>query len=201
MIGTCVKCGNHRWDKLIKDGKVVCPECNYSWNYIAKPLFILSGCSGIGKTTTAIEIMHHQTDVVVLDADVFGGIQNASTSEDYRKRVDTLESFSRNISQSDKAVLWTMAGNLDMLPQSYNAQFFSAIRCLVLVADDETVKDHMINGRGITDASWIEGSVGYNKYLREHDSIGELSYERYDITNKTPTEVAQAVMKWYRKYL
>lgn len=166
-----------------------------------KPLFILSGCSGIGKTTTAIEIMHHQTDVVVLDADVFGGIQNASTSEDYRKRVDTLESFSRNIAQSDKAVLWTMAGNLDMLPQSYNAQFFSAIRCLVLVADDETVKDHMINGRGITDVSWIEGSVGYNKYLREHDSIGELSYERYDITNKTPTEVAQAVMKWYRKYL
>ena len=47
MIGTCVKCGNHKWDKIVKDGKVICPECNHSWSYIAKPLFILSGCSGV----------------------------------------------------------------------------------------------------------------------------------------------------------
>ena len=99
MIGTCNKCGNHKWDKIIKDGKVICPECNNSWSYRALPLFILSGCSGVGKTTTGIEIMHRQTDVVVLDADIFCGVQNACTEDDYRRRIDTLESLSRNIAQ------------------------------------------------------------------------------------------------------
>ena len=118
MIGTCGKCGNHKWDKIVKDGCVTCPECNHSWSYISLPLFILSGCSGVGKTTTGIELIQRQNDVVVLDADIFCGVQNASSEEDYRKRVDTLEALSRNISQSGKPVLWTMAGNLDMLPKS-----------------------------------------------------------------------------------
>jgi hypothetical protein len=59
----------------------------------------------------------------------------------------------------------------------------------------------MINGRGITDSGWIEGSVGYNQYLRTHNTLGELSYETLDITNKTPAEVADAVIEWYKKYL
>lgn len=201
MIGTCVKCGNHKWDKIVKDGKVICPECNHSWSYIAKPLFILSGCSGVGKTTTAIEIMQKQTDVVVLDADIFCGVQNATTEEDYRRRVDTLESLSRNISQSGKPVLWTMAGNLDMIPTSYNTRFFSGIHTLVLTVDEKDLRHRMWVGRGITDSGWIEGSVGYNEYLRTHKNLGSLEYETLDITDKTPTEAADAVIEWFKKYL
>jgi hypothetical protein len=201
MIGICGKCGNHKWDKIVKEGRVICPECNHSWNYISLPLFILSGCSGVGKTTTGIELMQRQNDVVVLDADIFCGVQNASTEDDYRKRVDTIESLSRNISQSGKPVLWTMAGNLDMLPKSYNTRFFDGIYCLVLTVDEEALRDRMINGRGITDSGWIEGSVGYNQYLRTHNTLGELSYETLDITDKTPAEVADAVIEWYKKYL
>lgn len=201
MIGICGKCGNHKWDKIVKDGRVTCPECNHSWSYISLPLFILSGCSGVGKTTTGIELLQKQNDVVVLDADIFCGVQNASTEDDYRKRVDTLESLSRNISQSGKPVLWTMAGNLDMLPRSYNTRFFDGIYCLVLTVDDDALRDRMTNGRGITDSCWIEGSVGYNQYLKTHTTLGELSYETLDITNKTPAEVADEVISWFNRYL
>lgn len=201
MIGTCKKCGNHKWDKMIKDRMVICPECNFSWNYISMPLFILSGCSGVGKTTTAIEIMHRETDVVVLDADIFCSVQNATTEDDYRRRVDTILSLSRNISQSGKPVLWTMAGNLDMIPKSYNTRFFDGIYCLVLTVEEDALRERMTVGRGITDSGWIEGSVGYNAYLREHSSLGELEYEKLDITDKSPSEVADEVISWYRRYL
>jgi hypothetical protein len=146
-------------------------------------------------------MMQRQNDVVVLDADIFCGVQNASTEDDYRKRVDTIESLSRNISQSGKPVFWTMAGNLDMLPKSYNTRFFDGIYCLVLTVDEDALRDRMINGRGITDSGWIEDSAGYNQYLRTHNTLGELSYETLDITNKTPAEVADAVIEWYKKYL
>lgn len=201
MIGICPKCGNHKWDKTVADGKVTCPDCKHSWSYRALPLFILSGCSGVGKTTTAIEIMQRTDDIVVLDVDIFCGVQNATTQEDYRRRVDTVEALSRNISQSGKPVLWTMAGNLDMLPDSYNTRFFSGIRCLVLTTDEDSLVKRMKEGRGITDKSWIEGSIGYNEYLRTHNSLGGLEYEKLDVTDRSPTEVADAVIEWYRRYL
>lgn len=201
MIGTCSKCGNHKWDKVVDNGKVYCPECNNSWDYVALPLLILSGCSGIGKTTTAIEIVKKKVDFVVLDADIFGGIQNAVSQEDYQKRVDTICWLSRNINQSGKPVLWTVAGNLDMFPQSYNSRFFSEIDCLALVSSEETIRKHMTEGRGITDEGWVAGSVGYNEYFKSHDSIGDLKFETLDIDSKTPSEVADQVISWVEKCL
>lgn len=201
MIGICAKCGNYKWDKTVENGKITCPDCNHSWSYIEMPLFILGGCSGIGKTTTGIELMQKQNDVVVLDVDIFGGIQHATTEDDYMRRIDTLEALSRNISQCGKPVLWTMAGNLDMLPKSYNTRFFSGIHALILTVDENALRKRMTEGRGITDSGWIEGSVGYNAYLSSHSSIGDLQYDKLDITDKTPEEVANAVIKWYKKYL
>ncbi len=159
-------------------------------------MFVLSGCSGIGKTTTAIEIMKKTTDIVVLDADIFCGVQNAQNEEDYRRRIDTIEAISRNINQCGKPVLWTIAGNLDMLPKSYNSDFFSDIYCLALVADQEVVRDHMINGRKINDKNWIEGSVSYNEYFKAHRSIGELIFDILSIDGKTPEQVADEVISW-----
>lgn len=97
MIGICVKCGNHKWDKTVENGRVICPECKHSWSYISMPLFILSGCSGVGKTTTAIELMQMQNDIVVLDADIFCGVQDASTEEDYRTLSRAFHAISHSV--------------------------------------------------------------------------------------------------------
>ena len=88
-----------------------------------------------------------------------------------------------------------------MLPRSYNTRFFNGIYCLVLTVDDDALRDRMTNGRGITDSGWIEGSVGYNEYLRTHNMLSELSYETLDITDKTPAEVADEVISWFSRYL
>ena len=198
MRGTCNNCGNHDWDKIVENGRVKCPKCNFEWDYIELPLFILSGCSGIGKTTTAIEIMKNTTDIVVLDVDILRGIQAPQTQEDYMRFIDTLEAISRNINQCGKPVLWTVAGNLDMLPKSYNSRFFSHIYCLALVADSETVREHMIIGRKIADPDWKQSSLEYNEYFRTHDSIGELKFDTLSIENKTPEQVATEVIDWIK---
>ena len=181
---------------MVTKDKIICPKCNSEWEYIRLPLFILSGCSGIGKTTTAIEIMKLTRDVVVMDSDIFCGVQNASSEEDYKRRIDTMEAISRNVNQSGKPCLWTVAGNLDMLPDSYNASFFTDIYCLALVAKEETLRDHMVRGRKITDTAWIDGSVEYNEYFKTHNSIGKQSFDVLSIDGKTPGEVAKEVLWW-----
>lgn len=196
MIGTCARCGNHKWDKTVNGNEIYCPQCGNRWEFIKLPLFILTGCSGVGKTTTAMEIIRRTTDFIVLDADMFYNIMSHETDADYYAQVEQIGSLSKNLMQAGKPVLWTMAGNLDKLPATYNSQFFRVIYCLALVCDEESLKARMRGGRGITDEGWIQGSVDYNHYFKTHCLLGDTSFEIYDISGKTPPEAADYVIKW-----
>lgn len=199
MIGICPKCGNYEWDKRVRGDTVSCPKCGHSWGLRKLPLFILSGCSGVGKTTTAQAIMQRAVDFVVLDADMFYGVMTIKTEEDERRRVEQMMNLSRNIAQSGQPVLWTMAGNLDKLHSAYNRQFFSEIACLALTCEEAALRRRMAEGRGITDQNWIESSVDYNRYFMTHDRLGDMAFDTLDITGKTPDEVAENVIAWVHK--
>ena len=53
MITICPACGNHEWNKEVREGRIFCPVCGGMWELPRVPLLILTGCSGVGKTTTA----------------------------------------------------------------------------------------------------------------------------------------------------
>ena len=61
------------------------------------------------------------------------------------------------------------------------------------------LKKRMQEGRGITDGNWIKGSRDYNRYFMEHDSIGDTTFETFDITGKEPGEVAGYVEAWVKR--
>ena len=196
MIGICANCGNHEWDKEVQDNMIRCPKCGHQWEFIKLPLFILTGCSGVGKTTTAMEIMRRKVDFVVLDADMFYNLMPHETDEDSYDLIEQIEALSRNIMQSGKPVLWTKAGNLDKIYDTYNSRFFQNIYCLALVCEEEQLRSRMQEGRGITDEQWIQSSVDYNEYFKKHHQIGKTAFETFDITGKTVSEVADYVTAW-----
>lgn len=106
MIGTCARCGNHKWDKTVNGNEIYCPpQCGNRWEFIKLPLFILTGCSGVGKTTTAMEIIRRTTDFIVLDADMFYNIMPHETDADYCAQVEQIGSLSKNLMQAGKPVL------------------------------------------------------------------------------------------------
>lgn len=199
MIEICSNCGNHEWDKVIVGNKLHCPKCGAEWEFRSVPLFILTGCSGVGKTTTAIEIMRRMVDFVVLDADIFSGFINWNDEESCNASVEIITNISKDIMQSGKPVLWTMAGCLDRLPKAYNSRYFSQINCLALVCEESALRKRMQQGRGITDENWIQGSCDYNRYFMEHNQLGDTKYEVFDITDREPPEVADYVMEWVMK--
>lgn len=199
MIEICSKCGNYDWDKEIEGNKLRCPKCGAEWEFISMPLFILTGCSGVGKTATAIEIMRKRVDFVVLDADIFIGYVDCNSEESCDDWVEMIANISKDIMQSGKPVLWTLAGCLDRFPKAYNSRYFSDIKCLSLVCDDKELRKRMQEGRGITDENWLKSSSAYNRYFMEHDSIGDTKFEIFDITDKEPGEVAAYVVEWIKK--
>lgn len=196
MIGTCSNCGNHKWDKQIEEDMIICPFCGSRWRFLKKPIFFLTGCSGIGKTTTGIEIQRMTTDFAVLDADMYYNIMPHDCDADYLDQIEQIYSLSKNISQCGKAVVWTMAGNIDKLNKAYNSSFFQATYVLALTCSEEELKARLINGRGISDEGWIEKSLEYNHYFVSHSTIGEVKYDKLEITDKPPKEAAKLVLAW-----
>ncbi len=200
MIAICPGCGNHRWDKEVDGDWIVCPNCKERWRFIKKPLYILTGCSGIGKTVTAREIQKVTSDFVVLDADMFYNIMPHDTDADYLAQMEQIGSLSKNIMQCGKPVLWTMAGNIDKFPSLYHYRFFDGISVLALVCGEESLRRRMTEGRHITDDGWINSSVEYNNYFRTHDQIGDVRFDTLDTEGKGIPEVAEAVLAWLRAH-
>ena len=199
MIGQCIKCGNYNWDKEVDGNMVCCPACGHTWEKVTLPLFILTGCSGVGKTTTAQCIQQKKVDFVVLDADIFYARLNPQTEEEHFKWVDLIEQLSMNIIQAGHPVLWTMAGNLDKLNRVYCSRFFTEVKCLALTCEEKVLRKRMREGRGITDENWIQGSVDYNEYFRTHDRHGNTMFGTFDISGKDVEEVADYVIAWVKK--
>lgn len=198
MIAICPKCGSHNWNKKVEGDVITCPNCGEKWSFIKKPLNILTGCSGVGKTTTGMALQKLTTDFVVLDADMFFNIMPHETDEDYFAQVEQVQSLSKNIMQSGKCVVWTMAGNIDKLVRTYHAAFFSEIRVLALVCSEESLRERMTVGRGITHEGWINGSVDYNHYFRTHEKIGDVAFETLDTDGKCVSQVAEEVLQWLK---
>lgn len=87
--------------------------------------------------------MRKKVDFVVLDADIFACFVNWNDEESCDNWVETIVNISKDIMQSGKPVLWTMAGCLDRLPKAYNSRYFSGIMCLALVCEDEELRKRM----------------------------------------------------------
>lgn len=198
MIGICPKCGNYDWNKEVspKKQKITCQNCGHQWNYKALPLYVLTGCSGVGKTTTAQELLQRDLDVIVMDADILYNIMPHETEEDYKNWVEQILAISRNIMQGGKPLLWTIAGALDHFANTYNKRFFTDIHFLALVCSSEELERRMREGRRITDSNWIQSSIDYNRWFMEWGNVSGQRIDTFDITGKSVCEVANYVAEW-----
>lgn len=197
MISMCPRCGSNRWNKAATDTHITCPECGHSWRYRRGPLLLLSGCSGVGKTTTAIELFQQHKDFAVLDGDMFYIPDDGQLST----MLEKVTSLSAAFNQQGMPILWTITGGLELLKDTYHRQFFSCVKCLALTCEPDELRRRMNEGRGITDAQWLDSSQEYNEYFRTRNAIGIVRFDTLDITHLSPQEAAAYVHDWVVKQL
>lgn len=53
----------------------------------------------------------------------------------------------------------------------------------------------MTEGRHITDEAWINGSINYNEDFRTHNEFNGTKFDTFDITNKSPREMAEYILE------
>lgn len=196
MVEICPKCGNYDPDKTVADNTIACPKCGRAWDFLKLPLFVVTGASGVGKSTTVQALQGRSRDFVCLDSDLFYNIMPHETPEDYMAQTEAMMVFARDVMQCGRPTVWARAGNIDMLSKAYGTRFFSGIYVLALTASEEELRRRMTGGRGIADPGWIQSSIDYNRYFMEHDSIGDVQYDALDISGLTADQAAGELERW-----
>jgi energy-coupling factor transporter ATP-binding protein EcfA2 len=194
----CPGCGE--WSNLrpVVESTIVC-ECGYRQPITLRPLLLVTGASGTGKSTIALQLIRLFTEAVVLDQDILW-MPEMDTPEDNWARFGSLWlRVVANIAQSGRPVL--LFGSAD--PDRYEAlperRYVGPIRTLALVCNDEELTLRLRTRpawRNSAGEGFVSSMLHFNESLR---SLAGLRRERVTLldTSRDRVEASAAqVVKW-----
>src|SRR6516165_968626 len=107
MFNVCPGCGEYNDAKniLASPERAVCPNCQHEHRFLSLPLFVVTGASGAGKTTAALELVNITQDKVVLDQDILWNDAFNSPKDDFRQFRNIWLRMVKNIHQAGKSAV------------------------------------------------------------------------------------------------
>lgn len=205
MFNICQKCGQYRADKIIeKNGnKAICPECGHSHTFKRLPLFILTGSSGSGKSTMAIELSRIQDKVVVIESDIFWRAEFHNSNDDFLEYREFCLRAAKNISQANRPVMLCGSAVPSQYDKCTERRYFSEIYYLGLVCDDKLLEKRLKlrpTYRRSGSTEFIAKQKKYNKFLKDL-AFYKKEIEVLDTTELTTKESAKKVFNWAKSHL
>jgi gluconate kinase len=162
---TCDACGAGR--DLIQvpahGGVLRCPQCEDERAFFRPPLLVVTGTSGVGKSTICARLAGTIPRAVLLDADIFADdmITLVTPNQDYPAFWRSLARLAHEISQNNVAVVFFSV----MLPEQLLAntdvlEYFHSVSFLCLSCDGDILRTRFLRRVGATsDAPSIAAAV------------------------------------------
>jgi 2-phosphoglycerate kinase len=201
MFNVCPRCGEYNADKIIEpDGPyAVCPHCDYRHEFLRLPLFVITGASGVGKTTMCLTLVRKAKDFVVMDSDILWDKEFDEPETNYRKFRETWLRICKNISQSGKPVILCGLAVPNQFEQCVERRYFSDIFYLALVCDDDALAARLGKRpawRGTAGPENLKKYVALNRWFKEHAQSTHTPMSLLDTTELTVDESVDAIMRW-----
>ncbi len=202
MLDICARCGEYRPDKTIDPNGplAVCPVCGHGEPFRQRPLFIVAGASGAGKTTVCRRMMRAPTGVVALDDDVLWRAEFDTPADGYRAFFETWLRLAANIAQAGRpvALFGAGAGVPGNIEPCVHRRYFSAVHYLALVCDDVTLAERLRARpawRGSSAAAFIAGQQQFNQWFKDH-APGAPPIKLVDTTRTDEESATAEVLVW-----
>jgi hypothetical protein len=204
MMNVCHQCGIYRVDKIVDpDGPyAICPECGYKHAFLYKPLLVVSGASGSGKTSVCHFLTGRVPPAVFLDGDILWGPAFDQPETQYRYFFETWLRFCKNLNQSTGPVVLFGAGFgvPDNLKDCLERRYLSEIHYLALVCSDEILAERLRGRpewRGTRDPAYIQEHQRFNQWFKDASNRQDQPPIRVlDTSRSTVEETANSVEKW-----
>jgi adenylate kinase family enzyme len=206
MFNVCPGCGEYRVDKIIlpEGPYAVCPNCGFQHKFVRLPLFILTGASGVGKTTACLGLAAKATEFVVMDSDILWRDEFNQPATDYRNYRETWLRVCKNISQAGKPVILCGAGVPAQFEQCVERRYFSNLHYLALVCEDETLASRLRNRprwRGSSTSDYIEEHIKFNRWLIANGQNMQPPIALLNTSEITVNQSVEAVERWILSHL
>lgn len=161
-------------------------------------LFIVTGASGVGKSTMCEELFKNEAGkpYFVLESDLLWHDIYNTPDDNYCAYRRKWMQVCANISQCSKPVVLCGCATPEQFENQPERKLFTDIHYLAVVCSPDALAERMKNGRGITDENWIKGSVSFNNWLKENASSTKPAITLLDITGMTPAEAAEKAEQW-----
>jgi len=210
----CQRCGAFSADAPVRaDGPgwavVICPVCGHGGRLRRLPLFVVTGASGTGKTTTCEFLLHAFSEIVVLESDVLLATLKSFSEDDLQRYWNHWLRLIVHLHQAGKPVLLCGTVLPRHLESAPDRDGLDAIHYLALTCDDAEIRRRLGERpawRGCDDA-FITEHVAFNQWWRDwktlerHQDKKALSVNHLDTTDETPTRTAALVRTWVRERL
>lgn len=203
MLNYCRKCGQYHSDKIISaDGKsIICPNCKDMQPFKQLPLFIITGASGVGKSTMSIELYKKEVDYIVLESDILWFDFFNIFEDNYKTYRENWLRLCKNVSQAGKPVVLCGCSVPEQFENCVERRYFSKIHYLACVCDSDLLEKRLRHGRNVDDENWIQNSIAFNQWLKDNANKTEPKITLLDTSDKSVEEASILVDKWIRERL
>ena len=166
-----------------------------------QPLFIVSGASGVGKSTACELLFQREKDYIVLESDLLWNSVYDTPDDNYREYRKIWTRVAANVAQIGKPVILCGSADPEQFEHLPERELFTNIHYLAVVCDNEALGSRMREGRKITDENWIRNSVTFNAWLKENADKTKPKITLLDNSALSPEETAGKIERWIRERL
>jgi adenylate kinase family enzyme len=162
---------------------------------------VITGASGVGKSSTCLALVAKTKDFVVMDSDILWRSEFDQPATDYRNYREMWLRVCKNISQAGKPVVLCGASLPEQFEQCIERRYFSEIHYLALVCSDEALDSRLRSRpawRNSSDEEYIKTHVAFNRWLKENARHTEPPMSLLDTSEITIDESVERVEHWIR---
>lgn len=159
------------------------------------PLFLVTGASCAGKSTTCGLLFQRERDYLVLESDLLWEDRWNTPEDNYAAYRSLWMRVCANISQGGRPVV--LCGCC--IPEQFEARperrYFSRLYYLALTCEEDAFRQRLAR-RGVEDPAWVQSSLDFNRWLRQNGPSTAPPIQLLDTTRLTPEQAAERVHQW-----
>ena len=158
------------------------------------PLFIITGASGVGKSTACEILFNDESEYIVMESDLLWHDIYNTPNDNYKKYRELWLRVCANISQIGKPTVLCGCAIPEQFDVCIEKVYFTKIHYLAIVCDEKVLVERMKLGRKISDDNWIKSSIDFNQWLINNGESHNIHL--LDSSSFSADQTAKEIDKW-----
>jgi hypothetical protein len=204
MFNVCPTCGLYEVERDVTGGTVTaalayCSFCGAAIPFVRRRLFVVTGASGTGKSTTCQVLMQCDTGFLTLESDILFGMMDVSEESGLDAYWNVWLRMIKNIHQGPQSVILCGTVVPDRLERQPERRYIGDIHYLALVTEPNEQTRRLRSRpawRESGDPEFIARHVDFNTWLTGHADAGDPTWDLLDTTSLSGSQCADAVLSW-----